>query len=68
MDLTKFLPSLGSGFCVSVWRRHRCLSDLGVVMVIMVVMVLEEGRKTPALEDLLSGSRKRISGLSSAVG
>lgn len=44
------------------------MSDLGVVMVIMVVMVLEEGRKTPALEDLLSGSRKRISGLSSAVG
>lgn len=65
MDLTKFLPSLGSGFCVSVWRRHRCLSDLGVVMVIMVV----GGRKkTPALEDLLSGSRKRISGLSSSVG
>lgn len=26
------------------------------------------GRKTPALEDLLSGSRKRISGLYSSVG
>lgn len=46
MDLAKFLSSLGSGICVCVWRSHGCLSDLGVVMVVMVVvMVLGEERR-----------------------
>lgn len=69
MDLAKFLSSLGSGICVCVWRSHGCLSDLGVVMVVMVVVMVLGGRKkTLAMEDLLSDSRKRTSGLSSSVG
>lgn len=47
MDLAKFLSSLGSGIFLCVWRSHGCLSDLGVVMVVMVlVMVL--GKKEDA--------------------